>query len=430
MEVAANVRLDRAVLFGSTLVLMGLLAGCEPQSASMAAPVLGCAAPVPLGCQCIEGMLACAHAPDAMQGGSGGMADVSSGGTAGTSPVAGSGGAAGMVMEMSPAPDAGMAGSGGGAAPDAAVIDPTPLPDPPIPPGTVGYVGEHGALHVEGNRVVDAYNQPIQLRGMSLFWTQWSELYVPKNVDVLVDDWGATVVRAALGVESGGYLSNAQANTDKVRAVVDQAIARGLYVIIDWHDHHAQDHAAQAKAFFEEMARAYGAQPHVIFEVYNEPMDVTWPVVKAYAEDVIQVIRSAGSRNLIIVGTPTWSQDVDIAAASPITSDGNVAYTLHFYANTHKQALRNKASAALAAGIALFVTEWGTCSADGNGAINEGEAQTWLSFLNDNSISWANWALNDKAEACSAIAPGAGSTGPWRDDQLTASGRFVKNAMH
>jgi len=119
----------------------------------------------------------------------------------------------------------------------------------------------------------------------------------------------------------------------------------------------------------------------------------------------------------------------DIAAGDRITSDDNVAYTLHFYANTHREALRAKARQALNAGIALFVTEWGTCSADGNGSIDEGETRTWLAFLRDNGISWANWALNDKSEACSAVQPSGGSVGPWRDDQLTPSGRLVKGAI-
>jgi len=300
----------------------------------------------------------------------------------------------------------------------------------PAPTPGAGFVGAHGALRVQKNRVVDRDGRPIQLRGMSLFWSQWTNFYVAKNVDVLVDDWKATVVRAALGVEEGGgYLQDREANLAKVRAVVDRAIARGIYVIIDWHDHHAQDHAAQATAFFEDMARTYGKNPHVIFEIYNEPVNVSWSVVKSYAEPVIRAIRRAGSNNLVIVGTPTWSQDVDLAANDPITSDANVAYTLHFYANTHKQSLRDKAKVALDRAIALFVTEWGTCSADGNGTINESESQTWLRFLQDNGISWANWSLHDKAEACSAVQPSGGSVGPWRDAQLTPSGLLVKRAI-
>lgn len=292
------------------------------------------------------------------------------------------------------------------------------------------FVDAHGPLHVDGNRVVDSHGHALQLRGMSWFWSQWTDFYVEKNVDVLVDDWKGTLVRAALGVENeGGYLESPQANLAKVRTIVDRAIARGIYVLIDWHDHHAQDHQAQAMSFFQQMAQTYGAEPNVIFEVYNEPMNVAWPAVKAYAEQIIRTIRAAGSRNLIIVGTPNWSQDVDIAANSRITSDDNVAYTLHFYANTHKQELRDKAKAALDRGIPLFVTEWGTCAADGNGSINEGETRTWMSFLAQHSISWANWALNNKAEACSALRPSASSTGPWSADQLTPSGKLVKSLI-
>jgi endoglucanase len=309
--------------------------------------------------------------------------------------------------------------------------------DNPSAEGTVlpqqnagGIVGQHGALRVAGNRVVDQQGKSIQLRGMSWFWSQWTDFYVAKNVDVMVDDWKSTVVRAALGVENeDGYLEQPAANVAKVRAVVDRAIARGVYVIIDWHDHHAQDHKAQALDFFEQMAKAYGKQPHVIFEIYNEPMNVSWPVVKSYAEQVIRTIRAAGSNNLVIVGTPNWSQDVDVAASNRIQSDPNVAYTLHFYANTHRQFLRDKAKTALDRGIALFVTEWGTCSADGNGAVDENETRSWLSFMQTNGISWANWALNNKPEACSAVRPAAPSVGPWRDDQLTPSGLLVKKSI-
>jgi endoglucanase len=393
------------VMKNAAILLLGLVAACLPDTAAMVQPSSGGVGGVGGGAGANAGVS--------------GMAQLPSGGAAGSPPIA--------------ATDAGMiptGGTGGAPALDAAVTDATTPVDASVPSFGVGFVGEHGPLRVSGNRVIDAHGQPIQLRGMSLFWTQWTDFYMAKNVDVLVDDWKATVVRAALGVENdGGYLANQQANIDKVRAIVDRAIARGVYVIIDWHDHHAQDHAAQARTFFEQMARDYGKEPSVIFEVYNEPMDVEWPVVKTYAEDLIAVIREAGSDNLIIVGTPTWSQDVDVAAADPITSDDNVAYTLHFYADTHKQPLRNKAMAALNAGIALFVTEWGTCSADGNGAINEAETQAWLTFMRERSISWANWSLHDKAEACSAIASGGGSTGPWRDDQLTASGRLVKPAI-
>jgi endoglucanase len=261
---------------------------------------------------------------------------------------------------------------------------------------------------------------------MSLFWSQWSNYDLASTVDQLVDDWQSTLVRVPLGVESQGYLDSPAANEAKVVTVVDRAVQRGLYAIIDWHDHHAESHQSQAVDFFTRMAKKYGSSPAVLFEVYNEPLQLGWPSVKSYAEPVIAAIRGTGAKNLIIVGTPNWSQDVDVAAKSPITTDGNVAYTLHFYAATHKQSLRDKAKAALDANLPLFVTEWGTCEASGNGTVDQNETKTWLAFLSQNQISWANWSLNDKAESCSALTPNAGTTGPWSGSALTASGALVK----
>lgn len=326
------------------------------------------------------------------------------------------GSAGGPMPAGSPGPLLGAAGraAGGMAAP------------PPPPPAAVGPVPQHGALHVAGSHIVDASGKPFQLRGMSLFWTQWTTLYSNETVDQLADDWRAGLVRAALGIEKDGYLEKPAENEAKVVAVVDRAIARGLYVIVDWHDHHAADNQAAASDFFARMAKKYGASPNVIFEIWNEPLAVSWESVKAYAAPVIAAIRGAGATNLILVGTPNWSQDVDAAAASPLEGVTDVAYVLHFYAATHTQWLRDKASAAVKAGLPLFVSEWGTCEASGNGLVSESETKAWLDLLAKHQISWANWALNDKAEACSALTPDAGARGPWTAAALTPSGSLVK----
>ncbi len=208
--------------------------------------------------------------------------------------------------------------------------------------------------------------------------------------------------------------------------MVDACIAAGLYVIIDWHSHHAEQHQAEAVAFFQEMARTYGNTPNVLYEVYNEPLQVSWGgVVRPYAQAVANAIRAIDPDNLIIVGSPNWSQDVDVAAANPL-SGSNIAYTLHFYAATHKQSLRDKATAALNRGVAVFVTEYGTCEASGNGYVDAASTQEWMNFLRANQISHCNWALNDKGEAASALVPGTNPGAGWSDSFLTASGRLVK----
>jgi aryl-phospho-beta-D-glucosidase BglC (GH1 family) len=177
------------------------------------------------------------------------------------------------------------------------------------------------------------------------------------------------------------------------------------------------------------MAQRYGDRPNVIYEIYNEPEKVSWSRdIKPYAEKVIAAIRAVDPDNLIVVGTPVWSQDVDIAAADPI-KDPNVAYTLHFYAGTHKQELRAKAAKALAAGAALFVTEWGTCNASGDGPIDDASVRAWMDFIRANQLSHCNWAVYDKRETAALVLPRAKSTGGWTDADLTPSGRYVRELV-
>jgi len=231
------------------------------------------------------------------------------------------------------------------------------------------------------------------------------------------------------GTEEGGYILSPDSNKNRTKVVVNAAIENGLYVIIDWHSHNAEMHKSQAIAFFTEMAETYGAYNNVIYEVYNEPLQVSWTgTIKPYAQEVIAAIRAKDPDNLIIVGTPAWSQDVDVAAQSPI-SGSNIAYTLHFYAGTHKQFLRDKAISALSRGIPLFVIEWGTVNADGDGGVDQTETQAWMNFLKQNGISHANWSITDKVEGSAALVPGASISGGWNDSQLTASGRYVKSII-
>lgn len=290
-------------------------------------------------------------------------------------------------------------------------------------------VAVHGHLQTAGNRIVDQNGQTIQLRGVSLFWSQWSgAFWNAKAVHTLAQDWQATVVRAAMGVEDqGGYLSNRNEKW-KVRTVVDAAIRAGIYVIIDWHSHLAEQRPGEAIAFFSEMASIYGQTPNVIFEIYNEPKQSSWADIRSYANTVAAAIRSKNARNLIIVGTPQWSQMVNEAADNPV-DDGNVAYALHFYAATHRQELRDKALYALEKGVPLFVSEFGTCRSDGDGDYDFVESDRWLQFIDSHGLSWVNWSLFNKPEKASLLNSWAGSQGNWSDGDLTASGHYLRGRL-
>ncbi len=294
-------------------------------------------------------------------------------------------------------------------------------------------VEHYGNLRVEGTHIVNQSGEPIMLTGMSLYWSQWKgKFYNYDCIEWLRDNWKCTVVRAAMAIEAGGYLSNPAIEKNKIKTVVNAAIDLGIYVIIDWHDHNAHNHLNEAVEFFKEMAAEYGEHPNVIYEIYNEPLNTSaWnTVVKPYADSVVSAIRSIDPDNIIIVGTPTWSQDVDIAALNPIDKN-NIVYALHYYAayQYHKQSLRNKAALAIQRGIALFVSEFGTVLNTGDGPVDYDESNIWFEFLEQHKISWCNWSVADLSESSAVLKPGASSIGGWTDDQISPSGLFIRDKI-
>src|SRR6187399_1006145 len=233
-----------------------------------------------------------------------------------------------------------------------------------------------------------------------------------------------------MGIEpEGAFLEDPEASKARIQAVVEAAIAKGIYVIIDWHAH--DRHESEAVAFFSEMAQAYGDQPNVIYEVFNEPEDdETWPDVKLYAETVIAAIRQHDPDNIVIVGSPEWDQRIDLVAADPITSDANVVYSLHFYAATHGQWLRDRANTVLAAGIPLIVSESSGSDAAGQGANDYTEWRAWFDLMEQQQISWVHYSVSDKAgETISVLEPGAAAQGGWDAAQLTETGEYVRDLL-
>eukprot|EP00913_Durusdinium_trenchii_P016319 g15338.t1 len=152
-----------------------------------------------------------------------------------------------------------------------------------------GIVAKHGFLKVAQNRVVDQSGEVVRLRGMSLFWSQWKPQYWTKGTTRwLKKKWGITLLRCPMAIEAGGYLTNPQEEMNKVKTVVEAAIEQGIYVIIDWHDHNAEQHEQEAAEFFGQVAKKYGHHPNVIFEIFNEPIFQAWnTTIKPYHEKIV-----------------------------------------------------------------------------------------------------------------------------------------------
>lgn len=287
-------------------------------------------------------------------------------------------------------------------------------------------VKTHGKLKVEGTKLADEHGNDVVLRGMSYGWhNYWPRFYNAETVKWLHEDWGCTVVRAAMGVEpENAYIENPEWSTEKVKAVVDGAIKEGIYVIIDWHSHNIR--LTEAKKFFTEMAKTYGKYPNIIYEIFNEPDYESWQEVKDYSVEVIKTIRAIDPDNIILVGCPHWDQDIHIVADDPIKGFNNLMYTCHFYAATHKHSLRDRYDYALSKGIPIFISESAGMEATGDGPIDDAEWHRWIDWAENKKISWLTWSIADKNETCSVVLPSASSTGNWKETDLKESGKKVR----
>ena len=202
-------------------------------------------------------------------------------------------------------------------------------------------------LSVNGTQLVNEKGEPVILRGVSYGWhTWWPQFYNESSVQWLKDDWKCTVVRCAMGIEpDSSYLTHREKALTQTKQVIDGAIKAGIYVIIDWHSHGM--FTSEAKEYFTRMATQYGQYPNVIYEIFNEPIDQSWDEIKAYSTEVISAIRAIDPDNIILVGCPHWCQDIHTVADSPLLGFTNIMYTVHFYADTHKQWLRDRCDYAL-----------------------------------------------------------------------------------
>jgi endoglucanase len=290
----------------------------------------------------------------------------------------------------------------------------------------------HGQLRVDGTRLVDESGTPVQLRGVSTMWLNWENRYSTSRAGLawMRDNWKVTIIRAAMGIEpEGAYLTDPETSLAQLRQVVQNAIDVGVYVLIDWHDHNATQHQAQAIAFFTQVAREFGSFPNVIYEPFNEPLNIQWSsAIKPYHEAVLRAIRAEDPDNVAVLGTRSWSQRVDEAALDPV--DGtNLMYTVHFYACDHREFQRNQAQTAYAAGLPLFVTEWGATPADGGSEepeVCEADAQLWHDWLDERSISWVAWKLDGCGDSsCLFTSRQAPADGGWTDQWLNGHARFV-----
>ncbi len=305
-------------------------------------------------------------------------------------------------------------------------------------------VGKHGALSVKKTdeytapTIVDENGKPLQLRTASTHGVQWFPQYINKaGFQSLRDEWGINTVRLAIYPREGGYLQGNKTLMDKkIAEGVKAAKELGMYIIIDWHvlSYNPNEDIEAAKSFFKKYAALYKKYDNVIFEICNEPTGTPWyndsnNDLYTYCKTVAKVIRDCGNNSIIICGTNDWSQRVDEVASKPLKNDGfeNIMYSIHFYAATHYDNIKNNFNKAIEARTPVFASEFGCCDASGNGAYDFDNADDWMRLFKENNVSYACWSLCNKAESASYISSSCTKTSNWTASDLTQTGVWLIN---
>ncbi len=311
---------------------------------------------------------------------------------------------------------------------------PKETPIPTIEPAVTGEAA--GALHVENGRLCNEAGKAVQLKGVSTHGLAEYPEYVNKEAfQTIRDDWKVNTIRLAMYTsENGGYCSGG--NREELKKIIDQGVRfakeLGMYVIIDWHilsDGDPRQNETEAVKFFDEISKKYADETHVLYEICNEPQNSPFvSVIKPYAEHVIDTIRANDPDAVILVGTNTWSQDIDEVVGNQI-DDENVMYTLHFYAATHKEELRKKLRKALDAGVPVYISECNIVEASGNGSIDLKSAEAWMDLISQYQLSYNAWSLCNKNESSALIDPSCSKLNGWSEEELSETGRWFRNKM-
>jgi len=224
-------------------------------------------------------------------------------------------------------------GGGNGAPPPIGEISPT---------GFLSTPPQHlapGGFYVNGNTVCTAAGQPHLFHGLdrpSMEWTSTGDGLSAADF-ALMATWRVNVVRIALNQDF--WLSASQFYDASYAGLVDTVImwaeTAGLDVILDlhWSDQGqigscapnlgCQQLMADANSitFWSEVAARYKGDGRVLFELYNEPHDVAWPVWKsggmtsqgwmaAGMQQMYDAVRAANADNVVVIGGLNWAFDL------------------------------------------------------------------------------------------------------------------------
>lgn len=239
---------------------------------------------------------------------------------------------------------------------------PKPIPKIAVPPADK----LPKELHVAGNQILNAAGESVWLQGLAIPSLEWSAGgdNILKSIEVGIDDWKANCIR--LPIREHFWAGTGPYQNDggmQYRQLIDDAVnacaGHSIYIVLDLHGFRAprEVHAA----FWKDVADRYKNHPAVLYELLNEPHDISWEVwrdggkvtdkkksgnVVAENKEVISsfesigmqklidVIRATGAKNIVIAGGLDWGYDLSGVLTGHALDDrgGNgIVYSSHVY---------------------------------------------------------------------------------------------------
>lgn len=263
-------------------------------------------------------------------------------------------------------------------------------------------------LHTEGRHFKDPFGNVVILRGVAVadvkeVNTERPGMSVEKLLDLLTDEeagFHARVVRFTVFperwlVDPELYLA------EHLRPAVDAAAQRGLYVIVDWHEisdvEPVYDRTTQ---FWSTVAPVFANYSNVLYELFNEPMnqdDPSWQRWKEQAQPWVDVIREHAPSTIVLIGGPSWSQQIGGAATDPFDGE-NLAYVGHIYPIIDPNTWSDTGVMAQVAAVRpLMITEWGF--RDDGGYVWDGDKTSFgdplKAFVEGHGLSWTAWCADN-----------------------------------
>lgn len=296
-------------------------------------------------------------------------------------------------------------------------------------------------LHVDGNKVVDSRGHAVLLEGVNIPGIEWSN-NGDHNVDstrVAIQDWHVKIIRVPLCEDrwfgkAPGQTDGGASYRDLVHTVVKMATDAGVYSILDLHwsdrDQWGED-IGQHKMpdqhsieFWKSCAAAYANAPSVVFDLYNEPHDISWDIwqnggdVTDHRGDnqtdvtyhspgmqaLLDTIRATGANNMVIAGGPGWASELSGLATGHALKDngGNgVVYADHFYPFGGETVDQWETRiAGFAATYPIIVSEFGSDPSGGHGETGSEWVQHVLRVLHAHHWDWTAWCFHPSASPC------------------------------